>query len=75
MQPLKNWLGGVLLVVFWLAGRAATLLQSNAWEATAAIGAAAAFAGLWMIYPPAALLIGGVALIAFAFWGAKSWAS
>lgn len=44
------------------------------WDAFGIAGAALVFAGLWSIYPPAALIVAGAGLVAVAVWGAR-WVS
>ena len=55
--------------------RVLRFLRDFCWDLTAACGALMTGLGLWWIYPPAALIAGGIALTAFALWGAKRWVS
>ena len=48
---------------------------ANLWELIVAIGALLVTAGLALIYPPAAFIFAGAALLIFGIWGAKQWAS
>ncbi len=44
------------------------------WDLVATAGGTLTAAGLWWIYPPAALIATGGGLIALAVWGARLWA-
>ncbi len=55
--------------------RVLRFLRTFSWDLAAGLGLAITCLGLWWIYPPAALIAGGVALTAFAIWGAKRWVS
>jgi hypothetical protein len=48
---------------------------ANLWELIAAAGGLLITAGLALVYPPAALIFAGVAMLTLGIWGAKQWAS
>lgn len=56
-------------------GWIARLLRNNVWELVAGLGVLALFAGLWLVYPPAALIVTGLGAIALGLWGASKWVS
>lgn len=45
------------------------------WDALAFAGATLVVGGLWLIWPPLAMILGGSATVAAAFWGASKWGS
>lgn len=49
--------------------------KPDGWDGLALAGALLVAGGLWWIYPPAALIAVGSALVAFAFWAAGRWRS
>lgn len=44
-------------------------LPCDAWDVLLVTGTALVVSGLWWIYPPAALIVGGMGLAGFAWWG------
>ena len=44
--------------------------MSYLWDVLAVAGAALLLGGVWLVYPPAALIIGGAGLVAVAWRGA-----
>jgi len=44
------------------------------WDWTAGAGLLLSCLALWWIYPPLALLVLGLSLLALGLWGARTWA-
>jgi hypothetical protein len=42
------------------------------WDVLALVGLALVLGGCWWIYPPVALIVGGVALVAFSLWASRA---
>lgn len=47
--------------------------MAKLWDGMALAGAALFLWGLWLIWTPLPLTVGGAALIALAVWGASRW--
>lgn len=50
-------------------------IPSVLFDLLAATGFALMLTGLWWIYPPAALIVGGGGSLTLACWGARRWGS
>jgi hypothetical protein len=51
------------------------LTPPDLYDLFALAGLALIAVGLWLIYPPAALIVTGAAILTLGIWGAKSWTS